>query len=70
MMRQGRDVRTRQYSNAADLSCFAEFARECPNARTAAERGFLLPTYPRYPELEVEKNIRVMREFFGKATDT
>ncbi len=70
MMRQGRDVRTRQYANAADLPCFAEFARECPNARTAAECGFLLPTYPRYPESEVEKNIRVMREFFGRATDT
>lgn len=68
MMRQGRDVRTRQYANAADLPCFAEFARKCPNARTAAERGFLLPTYPRYPELEVEKNVHVMREFYGRTT--
>lgn len=70
MMRQGRDLRVRHIANAADLPCFAEFARECPNARTAAERGFLLPTYPRYPESEVEKNIHVMREFFGRATDT
>jgi hypothetical protein len=37
---------------------------------TAAERCFLLPTYPRYPESEVEKNIRAMRELFGRATDT
>lgn len=65
MIRRGRDVRARELDNAADLSCFAEWARECPNARTAAERCLTLPTYPRYSPAEVERNIQVIREYFG-----
>ncbi|NNM35299.1 MAG: hypothetical protein HKO53_19645 [Gemmatimonadetes bacterium] len=65
MIRRGRDVRGREFDNAADLPCFAEFARECPNARAAAERCLALPTYPQYSPSEVERNIRVIREYFG-----
>ncbi len=63
LVRRGRDVRGRQYANAADLACYAEFARDCPNARAAAERGFLLPTYPGYAESEVRANVRAIGEY-------
>lgn len=63
LMRRGRDVRAHQYANAAELPCYAEFARDCPHARIAAERGFLLPTYPSYPESEVRANVRAIGEY-------
>jgi dTDP-4-amino-4,6-dideoxygalactose transaminase len=65
MMRERCDVAAQHLQNCAELDCFAEFARECPNARRTAQSVVLLPTYPRYSDGDVERNIRVLREFFG-----
>lgn len=69
MMREGRDLAVQHYANAADLSCFAAYARDCPNARQTASEVILLPTYPRYAKEEVEKNIEVLRRYFHHATE-
>jgi dTDP-4-amino-4,6-dideoxygalactose transaminase len=66
MLRQGRDVRPQNYPNAADLACFSEYARECPNARTTASQVVILPSYPSYRAAEVEKNIAVIQAYFRR----
>jgi dTDP-4-amino-4,6-dideoxygalactose transaminase len=65
MMRRGRDVAGQHIKNCADFPAFAEWHRDCPNARKTANAVVLLPTYPRYSLREVEANVRVIREYFG-----
>lgn len=67
MMRQRRDVAQQHLHNCAEEPCFAEFFRDCPNAHRTAASVVLLPTYPRYSDAEVERNIRVIRGYFGKS---
>jgi perosamine synthetase len=64
-----RDFAAQHLRNCADLPMFAEFRRDCPNARRAACELVLLPTYPRYPASEVRKNIEVIREFIQGSSD-
>jgi dTDP-4-amino-4,6-dideoxygalactose transaminase len=63
--RQKRDFAAQYLRNCADLPEFAEFYRDCPNARRAARELILLPTYPHYPDSEIQKNIEVIRRFLG-----
>jgi len=65
LMRHGRDVAGQHIKNCADFPAFAEWHRDCPNARKTAASVVLLPTYPRYALGEVEANLRVIREYFG-----
>ena len=65
-MRHGCDLAAQHYKNNADLPGFTEFYRDCPNARAVAEQLIFLPTYPRYPMRDVERNISVIRRFFEK----
>ena len=67
MMQERCDVAAQHLKNCADLACFAEYQRECPNARRTADSVILLPTYPRYSDADVARNIRVLREYFGAA---
>ena len=66
MMRHCRDVAAQNYSNEADSPRFQEFYRHCPNARKVSQELFFLPTYPRYPRREVEKNIQIIHKYFGE----
>ena len=65
MFAHGRDVAIQHLRNCADVPCFADHARDCPNARAVAESNILLPTYPRYSSTEVRRNIEAIRSFFG-----
>ncbi len=67
LMQHKRDVAAQHLRNCADLPSFSDFYRDCPRARAAAANVVLLPTYPRYPEAEVDKNIAVIRNFFNAA---
>ena len=58
----------RHYRNNADLAEFKECFRDCPNARAVAQELIFLPTYPRYALGEVERTIRVIRQFFDGDT--
>lgn len=60
------DIGVQHIKNTADLTSFKEFYRDCPNARATAEAVILLPTYPRYGEEMIQKNISVIRKFFKK----
>ena len=60
---QGRDFAAQHLRNCADLPEFEEYRRDCPAARMAARDLVLLPTYPRYPMREVERNIEVIEAF-------
>ena len=64
MMVKGCDVGEQHIKNCADLECFEEFHRNCPNARSVSNETILLPTYPRYSFDEVDRNVRAIRSFF------
>ena len=66
MIRHHRDIGKQHLKNCADLSSFSMYYSDCPNARATAKSVVLLPTYPRYTEQEVFKNIKVVRSFFRK----
>ena len=59
-----RDLGMQHMKNCADLPGFSEFYRDCPNARSTAQKVILLPTYPRYAAREVQQNIECIRSFF------
>ena len=62
-MRYGRDFAAQHLRNCADLPEFSNLYRDSPNARAAARELVLLPTYPRYPRAEIQKNIEVIQRF-------
>jgi dTDP-4-amino-4,6-dideoxygalactose transaminase len=67
MMREHRDVAAQHLRNCAELDCFAEFQRDCPNARETARSVALLPTYPRYGDADIDRNIATVRRYFGRS---
>ncbi len=67
LMREKRDMAAQHLHNCADLPCFSEFYRDCPNARRTARSVILLPTYPRYSKADVERNIGSIRRYFGRS---
>ena len=66
LMRERRDVAAQHLHNCADLPCFADFHRECPNARATARSVVLLPTYPRYADADIDRNLEATRRYFGR----
>lgn len=67
MMRDRRDLAAQHLHNCADLECFAEFHRDCPNARKSATSVVLLPTYPRYSRRDVDLNVASIRRYYGRS---
>ncbi len=65
MVEHGRDVAVQHLRNCAELPCFSEFARPCPNAAETAEQCILLSTYPRFGQQEARRNVEVIRRFYG-----
>jgi perosamine synthetase len=63
MTRQYRDVQISHHRNCANLSCFAEYSRPCPNAENASRQAIYLPTYPGYRLDQVEANIAAIRRY-------
>jgi perosamine synthetase len=66
MAMRGCDVGPQHLKNCADLPSFSDFYRDCPNARRTAEAVVLLPTYPSYPESDIDHNIAVLRAYAAK----
>ncbi len=66
MMRERRDIAAQHLRNCADLPCFTAFQRDCPNARETARSVALLPTYPRYGDADIDRNIAAVRRYFGR----
>jgi perosamine synthetase len=64
LMNYLRDVTIQHLRNTADLDCYREFHRDCPNARATSEQVLLLPTYPSYGRANVERNIALIRRYF------
>jgi dTDP-4-amino-4,6-dideoxygalactose transaminase len=69
LMYRNRDVGAQHLKNCADLGSFAEFQRDCPNARATARSVVLLPTYPRYGINEVEKTAEAVIEFLDRQSN-
>jgi perosamine synthetase len=65
LMKNKRDVAAQHLKNCADLPAFKDFYRNCPNARATAEELLILPTYPRYTDQDIQKNIQIIGEFFS-----
>jgi len=68
LIAQGRDLTLQHIGNAADYDCFAQFRRDCPNARATAAQVLLLPTYPSYGMREVVRNVEAIRRFFNRGS--
>ncbi|MBE7440645.1 MAG: DegT/DnrJ/EryC1/StrS aminotransferase family protein [Spirochaetales bacterium] len=66
LMKHCRDLAAQHYKNNADLEEFKDFFQDCPAARSVASQLIFLPTYPTYSVRQVERNIRLIRRFFGK----
>jgi dTDP-4-amino-4,6-dideoxygalactose transaminase len=66
LMQEHRDVAAQHLKNCADEPTYAEFARDCPNARFTANATVILPSYPRYSLEDVDANIASIRRHFGK----
>jgi dTDP-4-amino-4,6-dideoxygalactose transaminase len=62
-----RDVQISHHRNCAAMPCFAEYARDCPNAERAARSVIYLPTYPGYGRDQVAANVEAIRSFFRRA---
>lgn len=66
LLENGCDVAAQHLKNCADLDSFAEFAKDCPNARACAETVILLPTWPGYGESQVRRNIETVAAYCGQ----
>ncbi|MFC1524209.1 DegT/DnrJ/EryC1/StrS family aminotransferase [Thermodesulfobacteriota bacterium] len=64
MMWQYRDIGVQHLKNCADLPGFKAYYHDCPRARQTADQVVLLPSYPRYSEDQVKRNIKSIRGFF------
>ncbi|EKE25371.1 MAG: pyridoxal phosphate-dependent enzyme, partial [uncultured bacterium] len=65
MMRGNRDIAAQHYKNCADLPWLKKYYLDCPNARQVSSELIFLPTYPGYGAGEVDKNIKLIREYFS-----
>lgn len=63
---RGCDIGPQHLKNCADLPAFHEFRRDCPNARKTAEAVVLLPSYPRYPSWNIDRNVSVLCEYAAR----
>jgi len=59
-----RDFVLSHYRNCASLPCFRTWAADCPEAEHTSTHLIYLPTYPRYTEPEIRKNIDVIRSLY------
>ena len=70
VLRRGRDIAISHHKNCAQMGCFQEFARDCPNAARVASSLIYLPSYPRYSRTEIERTISAVRSYFGVTRDS
>jgi len=59
------DITKQHLKNTADIDSFSQYYRDCPVARQVANETILLPTYPGYPEQNIQQNIASIRTFFN-----
>lgn len=60
----GQDVVAQHLFNCAELPCFSEFHRVCPVASKVAKSLVLLPTYPGFDAVNIQRNIAVLKAYF------
>jgi dTDP-4-amino-4,6-dideoxygalactose transaminase len=68
LARHGCDIGPQHLKNCADLPAFKDFYRDCPNARQTAGSLVLLPTYPSYPDRDIDHNVAVLRAYRGSSS--
>jgi dTDP-4-amino-4,6-dideoxygalactose transaminase len=61
----GCDLAPGHFKNIAALEAYAEFNRDCLNTEATAKSLIFCPTYPRYSERDVERNVCSIRRFCG-----
>jgi dTDP-4-amino-4,6-dideoxygalactose transaminase len=68
LMKHNCDIAAQHLKNCADLPGFDVFEGDCPIARDTAAQIVLLPTYPRYSERDIQRNIDALRAYPGWST--
>lgn len=66
LMFNNRDIAAQHLKNCADLPSFSAWYRDCPVARKTAGEVIILPAYPKYPQSEAKKNIKIIQSFFNQ----
>ena len=66
-MKNYRDFALSNYQNCANMESFKDFHRDCPEAVRTSTDLMYLPTYPRYSDKQIQKNISTIRKFFNKS---
>lgn len=64
LLKNGCDIAAQHLKNCADMDCFNDYVRDCPVARATCRQVILLPTYPRYRQGDIQKNIEMIRQYF------
>ncbi|HLL25414.1 MAG TPA: DegT/DnrJ/EryC1/StrS family aminotransferase, partial [Kofleriaceae bacterium] len=64
LMQHGRDLTVQHMGNNADYDTYVRWHRDCPNARATGTSVLLLPSYTGYGDVEVDKNIALVRRYF------
>lgn len=65
---RGRDITPSYHRNCADLRCFEEFKRNCPEAKKTEKSVIYLPVYPKYSDREIYRNIETLKNYLLKKT--
>jgi dTDP-4-amino-4,6-dideoxygalactose transaminase len=65
LMRNNRDIAAQHLKNCSELDIFKDYYKDCKNAKRTSESLILLPTYHNYKELDIERNISIIRKYFA-----
>ncbi len=66
----GQDVVAQHFYNCAELKCYSKYARECPVASQVARSLILLPTYPGFGSVQVQRNAQIVNRYFETGQPT
>jgi len=63
-----RDIRFFYYRNCAPLDIYSAYRNtDCPNAENVQNQTLMMPTYPKYGDKQIQKNLDSIATYFDKA---
>ena len=64
MISHGADIAIQHLKDVSSLEIFSDYSRRCKNANSINKKVVLLPTYPGYRDLDVKRNIKLIKNYF------
>lgn len=66
VLKSGNDITESYHRNCANLKCFSDFKRNCPNAEKTANSLIYLPTYPGFNFKQLSSTVSSINSYFSK----